>query len=65
MNPPCRGCPEREPLCHATCPKYLEFRAEKDREYAERVAKRQVRDAHAEAVYRQTRPKLMKRKRGR
>lgn len=63
MKPPCRGCPEREPLCHASCPKYLEYRAEKDRECAERAVDCQVRDVIHEAIYKQRKPFLMKRKR--
>ena len=64
MKPPCRGCPERESLCHASCPKYLKFRAEKDRECAERVIDWNVRDAHIAAIRRQSRPSTMRRRRG-
>lgn len=42
MNAPCRGCPDRHPLCHMDCPKYLEFRAERDRINAERRAEKQL-----------------------
>ena len=30
MNAPCYHCPERHNLCHASCEKYLKFRAERD-----------------------------------
>ncbi len=42
MNAPCRGCADRHPLCHADCPRYLEFRAERDRFNAERQAEKQL-----------------------
>lgn len=30
MINPCRNCTERTAECHATCPRYLEWRAERD-----------------------------------
>lgn len=30
MKPPCKGCTEREPLCHSKCEKYLAFRKDRD-----------------------------------
>ena len=32
MNTPCKDCPYREIGCHARCPTYQSFRAEKDKE---------------------------------
>ena len=29
---PCYGCPDRQVGCHAKCPAYQAFRADKDRE---------------------------------
>ena len=30
MTAPCKDCTERHPLCHAECPKYIAYRAERD-----------------------------------
>lgn len=39
MKTPCeQDCPGRDADCHADCPKYIEYRAEKDRERDERNA---------------------------
>lgn len=32
MTAPCRYCPDRCAGCHAKCPAYLAYRADKDRE---------------------------------
>ena len=37
MNTPCKDCPYREIGCHARCPTYQSFRAEKDKECKERL----------------------------
>ena len=31
MNAPCKGCNERQPLCHMECEKYLEYRSFRDK----------------------------------
>ena len=36
MNAPCKGCPDRYPLCHMECPRYIAYRAERDRINEER-----------------------------
>lgn len=38
MNAPCKDCAERHPICHDHCPKYLEYRAERNRIIRERRA---------------------------
>lgn len=38
MRPPCKGCPDRRELCHATCERYLAYREERDRLNAEKYA---------------------------
>jgi len=35
---PCKGCPDRIVSCHATCDKYIAFRAENERLKAELLA---------------------------
>lgn len=37
MSTPCKNCPYREIGCHASCPTYQSFRAEKDKECEERL----------------------------
>lgn len=32
VNAPCKDCPDRYLGCHSSCPKYIEFRKEKDAE---------------------------------
>ena len=39
---PCKGCESREVGCHSKCPKYAEFRAEKDRIRAKRKEEHEV-----------------------
>ncbi len=39
MNCACFNCTERQLGCHDTCPKYKEFRKNKDFERAERLKK--------------------------
>ena len=36
MRAPCRGCPDRYPLCHMEREKYLKYRKERDRMNLER-----------------------------
>ena len=31
MTAPCRGCPDRHECCWSDCPKYKEYREERDR----------------------------------
>lgn len=38
MRPPCKDCPDRHELCHATCKRYLAYREERDRLNAEKYA---------------------------
>lgn len=38
MRPPCKDCPDRRELCHATCERYLAYREERDRLNAEKYA---------------------------
>jgi hypothetical protein len=38
MRPPCKDCPDRHELCHATCERYLAYREERDRLNAEKYA---------------------------
>lgn len=44
MNAPCKDCPKREPLCHASCPEYTAFRAERENVYRERVKALEIAD---------------------
>lgn len=38
MIPPCeRDCPSRSPSCHTVCEKYLVYRAEREKLYADRA----------------------------
>ena len=37
MDTPCKDCPYREVGCHARCPTYLSFRADRDKECEERL----------------------------
>lgn len=36
MRTPCYGCDKRHAECHCVCPDYKAFRAEKEKQYAER-----------------------------
>jgi len=36
VKPPCKDCPERNELCHATCEKYKAYRAEREALYEDR-----------------------------
>ena len=38
MNAPCKDCPDRQVLCHASCEKYLAYRAERDRRRMDHLA---------------------------
>lgn len=38
MRPPCKDCPERHELCHATCGQYLAYREERDQINADKRA---------------------------
>ena len=31
MTAPCKDCPDRKQGCHSVCPKYIAFRAERDK----------------------------------
>lgn len=31
MTAPCKDCPDRKQGCHSACPKYIAFRAERDK----------------------------------
>ena len=42
-SPCARDCPDRSPTCHATCPRYAEYRAARDRVLAARERERDVR----------------------
>lgn len=42
MTAPCKDCADRHPLCHMDCPKYLEYRAIRDRMNEERKASKQL-----------------------
>lgn len=37
MKDPCKDCADRHPNCHARCPKYQEFRAQREQIYNARV----------------------------
>ena len=30
MTAPCRGCPDRYPICHDQCPRYAQYKAERE-----------------------------------
>ena len=47
MEAPCKECADRRPLCHSECEAYRTFRAEKDRQCAERETLRHVHDIQA------------------
>lgn len=49
MTAPCKNCSERKLLCHSTCPKYLEFKAEVELEKAWSRQRRCVEDYHFNA----------------
>ena len=36
MNVPCYGCAERKIGCHGNCPRYAEYRAEREETYRKR-----------------------------
>lgn len=36
MNVPCHGCTERKIGCHGNCPRYAEYRAEREETYKKR-----------------------------
>lgn len=37
MKPPCKGCPERAAGCAASCEKWAEYVAERDKVYQKKV----------------------------
>ena len=36
MNVPCHGCTERKIGCHGSCPRYAEYRSEREEAYKKR-----------------------------
>ena len=42
MTAPCKDCPDRHPLCHSECPKYLAYKAEREEMRRERRLTRDV-----------------------
>lgn len=45
MTAPCKGCQYRYSECHATCPKYARFAAERRQEYRKNAMNADI-DAH-------------------
>lgn len=42
MTAPCKDCPDRHPLCHSECEKYLAYKAEREEQRRERILTRDV-----------------------
>ena len=63
MRPPCRGCSERAEACHDRCPRYREFREDRDRRLEEKRIRVGCWEARHDAVEKAIRPITMKRKR--
>ena len=45
MKPPCKDCPRREIGCHAKCPDYVEYAAERAKARERYLKEKEVRDA--------------------
>lgn len=63
MRSPCQGCADRSTGCHATCARYAEYRAERDRQLTEKQHRVEFMNAKREAYDRTMKPLIMKRKR--
>lgn len=52
MKAPCYGCPDRHVGCHAKCPAYQAFRADKDQENSRRLLEQKAipQSAMADAI---------------
>ncbi len=64
MVAPCKDCPERHPLCHSECPKYLEYRAERDEMCRQRRIYREAEIVRGEMFSKYERIRLNHEKRG-
>jgi len=42
MKTPCSNCREREPACHASCQRYIEYRMMKNEELMDRRKKKEA-----------------------
>ena len=61
MNPPCKGCKERQLGCHSTCERYAVYRQYNEKLYEERRNTRTVRDFITDS-YRKQSAHVMKNK---
>ena len=50
MKPPCKDCPRREIGCHAKCPDYAEYAAERAKAREQYLKEKEVRDASIELM---------------
>ena len=49
MNPPCRNCPRRTVGCHGSCDDYQAYKADREAQYEQRRAARDVTDARSDS----------------
>lgn len=60
---PCADCERRSPVCHASCPEYLEWDAE-HRDHRERIKQEKMREGEYIAHVKLSRYKTKKRRDG-
>lgn len=51
MKVPCKNCPRRDAECHAKCPDYAEYAAEREKARQQYMKEKEVRDADIEMMY--------------
>ena len=64
IQSPCYRCPDRHPLCHMECPKYLAYCECQERARADRRAERDADAVRRAVLDKRLRIKLNKEKRG-
>ena len=58
MTAPCKDCPDRHPLCHSECEKYLAYKAEREEQRMERRLTRDVMAVRSTSYLKYERMKL-------
>lgn len=64
MTAPCRGCPDRHECCWSDCPKYKEYREERDRINKLKREEKGIDAIQAARIASVRRAKALKKKRG-
>ena len=63
MVAPCKDCPDRHTLCHMECPRYAEYRADREHYHRERRFDRDIDNLIYEKTVRKRAEWAMKKKR--